>query len=159
MKKKGRAVSRGAVRLRRAAAERGGIGSPSRPPFKQIVKEHKDLPRPRAPYAQVVRAGNLVFMSGAVGRAPDGTLVKDDLKAQFRQALINTRAALAAVGAEPEDVVRITLYLTNMKEKALLDKMREEFFGPDWPAAVAIGVTELASPEYLVEMDAIAVVE
>src|SRR5688500_18668408 len=159
MKKKDRAVSRGAVGLRRAAAERRGIGGPSKAPFKQIVKAHKGLPRPRAPYAQVVRAGNLIFMSGAVGRAPDGTLVKDDLKAQFRQALINTRAALAAVGAKPEDVVRITLYLTNMKEKAVLDTMREDFFGPDWPAAVAIGVTELASPEYLVEMDAIAVVE
>lgn len=126
---------------------------------KIVVKEHKDLPRPRAPYAQVVRAGNLVFMSGAVGRAPDGSLVKDDLQAQFRQALANTRVALAAVGAKPEDVVRLTFYLTNMKEKALLDTMREDFFGPDWPAAVAIGVTALASPEYLVEMDAIAVVE
>lgn len=126
---------------------------------KVVVKEHPNLPRPRAPYAQVVRAGNLVFMSGAVGRAPDGTLVKDDLQAQFRQLLENTRAALAAVGATPQDVVRVTLYLTRMKEKASLDRMREEFFGPNWPAAVAIGVTELASPEYLVEMDAIAVVE
>ena len=126
---------------------------------KIVVKDDKNLPRPRAPYAQVVRAGNLVFMSGAVGRAADGSLAKGDLKAQFRQALDNTRVALAAVGAKPEDVVRVTLYLTSMKEKASLDAMREEFFGPDWPAAVAIGVTELASPEYLVEMDAIAVVE
>jgi enamine deaminase RidA (YjgF/YER057c/UK114 family) len=126
---------------------------------KIVVKDNTDLPRPRAPYAQVVRAGNLVFMSGAVGRAADGTLAKDDLKAQFRQALENTRIALAAVGATPEDVVRVTLYLTSMKEKASLDKMREDFFGPQWPAATAIGVTELASPEYLVEMDAIAVVE
>ena len=126
---------------------------------KIVVKDHKDLSRPRAPYSHVVRAGNFVFMSGAVGRAADGTLVKDDLKAQFRQALDNTRIALAAVGAKPEDVVRVTLYLTSMKEKASIDKMREDFFGPQWPAAVAIGVTELASPEYLVEMDAIAVVE
>jgi enamine deaminase RidA (YjgF/YER057c/UK114 family) len=126
---------------------------------KIVVKDNANLPRPRAPYAQVVRAGNLVFMSGAVGRAADGTLAGHDLKAQFRQALDNTRIALAAVGATPGDVVRVTLYLTNMKEKASLDAMREEFFGPNWPAAVAIGVTELASPEYLVEMDAIAVVE
>src|SRR5688572_30219170 len=126
---------------------------------KIVVKDDKNLPRPRAPYAQVVRAGNLVFMSGAVGRAADGTLAQGDLRAQFRQALDTTRIALAAVGAKPEDVVRVTLYLTNMKEKSSLDAMREQFFGPDWPAAVAIGVTELASPEYLVEMDAIAVVE
>lgn len=46
-----------------------------------------------------------------------------------------------------------------MKQKHLLDKMPEEFFGPEWPAATAVGVTELASPEYLVEMDAIAVLE
>jgi 2-iminobutanoate/2-iminopropanoate deaminase len=126
---------------------------------KIVVKDHAGLPRPRAPYAQVVRAGNLVFMSGAVGRAPDGTVVKNDLRAQFRQVLENTRVALAAVGATPRDVVRVTLYLTSMKEKASLDRMREEFFGPEWPAAVALGVTELAAPEYLVEMDAIAVVD
>jgi 2-iminobutanoate/2-iminopropanoate deaminase len=124
-----------------------------------VVREHPELPRPSAPYSQVVRAGNLVFMSGAVGRAPDGTVVKGDIQAQFRQALDNTRAALAAVGARPEHVVRVTLYLTDMRLKNQLDRMREEFFGPDWPAAAAVGVTALASPEYLVEMDAIAVVE
>ena len=127
--------------------------------MKIVVKDHKDLARPRAPYAHAVRAGNLVFLSGVVGRAVDGTIVKNDLKAQFAQALENMRIALAAVQAKPEDVVRVTLYLTSMKEKASIDAMREDFFGPDWPAAVAIGVTELAAPEYLVEMDAIAVVE
>lgn len=126
---------------------------------KTVVKDHPRLPRPSAPYAHVVRAGNLVFMSGAVGKRPDGTVVKGDVEVQFRQALDNTRAALAAVGARPEDVVRVTLYLINMADKARLDRMREEFFGPEWPAAAAIGVTALASPDYLVEMDAIAVVE
>ncbi len=125
---------------------------------KIVIKETKELARPRAPYSHVVRTGSLVFMSGAVGRAADGTVPKD-LQSQFRQLLANTRIALAAVGAKPEDTVRVTLYLINMKEKATLDRMREEFFGPQWPAAVAIGVTELASPEYLVEMDVIAVVE
>ena len=125
---------------------------------KIVVRGTKNLPAPRAPYSQVVRADNLVFMSGAVGRAPDGTIVKGDIVAQFRQCLENTREALAAVGARPEDVVRLTFYLIDMREKHLLDAMREEFFGPDWPAAVAIGVTALASPEYLIEMDAIAVV-
>lgn len=126
---------------------------------KTVVKDHPRLPRPSAPYAHVVRSGNLVFMSGAVGKRPDGTVVKGDIEAQFSQALENTRAALAAVGARPDDVVRVTLYLTSMADKARLDRMREEFFGPDWPAAVAVGVTALASPDYMVEMDAIAVVE
>lgn len=126
---------------------------------KIVVKDNADLPRPSAPYAQVVRAGNLVFMSGAVGRDKDGHVARGDIQAQFAQALENTRVALAAVGARPEDVVRVTLYLVDMREKALLDKPREAFFGPNWPAAVAVGVTALASPEYLVEMDAIAVVE
>lgn len=126
---------------------------------KIVVKDNRDLPLPSAPYAQVVRAGNLVFMSGAVGRDKDGRIAKGNIQAQFAQALENTRIALAAVGAKPEDVVRITLYLIDMREKALLDKPREQFFGPGWPAAVAVGVTALASPDYLVEMDAIAVVE
>lgn len=107
----------------------------------------------------MVRAGNLVFMSGAVGRGADGALVKGDIQAQFRQLLENTRVALEAVGARPESVVRVTLYLIDMRHKPLLDKMREEFFGPDSPAATALGVTALAAPDYLVEMDAIAVVE
>jgi enamine deaminase RidA (YjgF/YER057c/UK114 family) len=98
-------------------------------------------------------------MSGAVGRSPDGAVPRGDVQAQFRQLLDNTREALALAGARPADVVRITLYLTDMRHKAALDRMREEFFGPDWPAATAIGVTALASPDYLVEMDAIAVVE
>jgi enamine deaminase RidA (YjgF/YER057c/UK114 family) len=126
---------------------------------KTVVKEHPRLPRASAPYSQVVRSGNLVFVSGAVGRAPDGTVARGDVQAQFRQLLDNLRAALDAVGARPADVVRVTLYLTDMRLKGGLDRMREEFFGVDWPAAVAIGVTALASPEYLVEMDAIAVVE
>lgn len=126
---------------------------------KIVVKDNANLPLPSAPYAQVVRAGNLVFMSGAVGRSKDGHVARGDIQAQFTQLLQNTRLALASVGARPEDVVRITLYLIDMRHKGLLDKQREDFFGPGWPAAVAIGVTALASPEYLVEMDAIAVVE
>jgi len=126
---------------------------------KIVIKDHPGLSKPRAPYSHVVRAGNLVFMSGAVGRAPDGSVAANDLQAQFRQLLANTRVALGSVGATPQDVVRVTLYMTDMKQKSSLDSMREEFFGPEWPAAVGIGVTELASSEYLVEMDAIAVVE
>lgn len=126
---------------------------------KIVVREHPSLPRPSAPYSQVVRSGNLVFLSGAVGRSPEGAVARGDVEAQFRQLLENMRAALGAVGAKPADVVRVTLYLTDMRHKASLDRMRAEFFGEHWPAATAIGVTALASPEYLVEMDAIAVVE
>ncbi len=56
-------------------------------------------------------------------------------------------------------MVRVTLYLIDKRHKPLLDRRREEFFGQQWPAATAIGVTALASPDYLVEMDSIAVVD
>ena len=125
---------------------------------KITIKDHQDLPPPSAPYAQVVRSGNLVFVSGAVGKDKKGNIAKGDIQAQFKQALENTRIALEAVGAKPEHVVRVTLYLLDMRQKSALDKLRDDFFGPDWPAAVAIGVTALASPDYLVEMDAIAVI-
>ncbi len=91
---------------------------------KIVITDNPNLPLPRTPYAQVVRKGNLVFMSGAVGRLPEGHVAKGDLVAQFRQALTNTRVALEAVGVKPEDVVQITLYLIDMKQKGLLDKMR-----------------------------------
>jgi 2-iminobutanoate/2-iminopropanoate deaminase len=126
---------------------------------KVSIKDHEALPRPSAPCAHVVRSGNLVFVSGVVGRDKDGKVVRGDVQAQFRQALENMRIALEAVWAKPAHVVRVTLYMIDIREKALLDRLREEFFRPEWPAAAAIGVTALAHPDYRVEMDAIAVVE
>ncbi len=60
-----------------------------------VVREHPRLPRVSAP-------GNLVFLSGAVGRAPDGTIARGDVQAQFRQLLDNTEAALQLAGARRE---------------------------------------------------------
>ncbi len=124
---------------------------------KVSVKAHPELARPAAPYAHVVRAGNLVFLSGAAGRDRDGRVAKGDIQAQGRRLLENTRVALASVGAATSDVTRVTLYFRDIRQKPDLDRLRDEFFGPDWPAGVAVGVTSLASPEHLVEMDAVAV--
>jgi 2-iminobutanoate/2-iminopropanoate deaminase len=125
---------------------------------KVSVKAHPELGRPGAPCAHVVRAGNLVFMSGAVGKDRDGRVATGDIHAQGRQLLENSRVALASVGAAPSDVARVTLYFRDIRQKPELDRLRDEFFGPDWPAGVAVGVTALTSPDCLVEMDAVAVV-
>jgi len=126
---------------------------------KMAVRRVPGLWDPAAPYSRVVRSGKLVFISGIVGADRNLYFVgAGDIETQFRQLLENARVALAAVGARPEDVVRVTLYMLDLREKARLDALHEDFFGPEWPAGVAVGVTALGAPGFRVEMDAVAVV-
>jgi enamine deaminase RidA (YjgF/YER057c/UK114 family) len=124
---------------------------------KTTVRAHPELPARVAPDVHIVRAGNLAFMSGTAGRDRTGRVAAGDILAQGRQLLENTRVALEAVGAAPRDVARVTLYFRDIRLKPELDKLRDEFFGPDWPAGVAVGVASLGSADHLVEMDAVAV--
>jgi 2-iminobutanoate/2-iminopropanoate deaminase len=122
---------------------------------KVVIKDRKGLSRPSAPYARVVRAGNLVFTSGSSATRRTATSSRGTSR-RSSQLLENTRLALAALGAKPADVVQVTLYMLDIRQKPLLDKLRDQFFGPDWPAGVAVGVAALGAPDFVVEMDAVA---
>ena len=109
-----------------------------------------DLPYP---FSDAVRTGNLLFLSGQVG-IRDGK-VGDGIEEQTRITLENIRAVLARAGASLEDVVKVTVFITDM---ALWPKMNEiyaEFFPKDQPARSSIGAA-LAQPAFLVEMECIA---
>lgn len=123
----------------------------------------KDLPIPQT-YTQVVVAtgSKLVFISGQEPEDINGMLVgPDDLATQARQVFGNLGRALIAAGARPEDVTRITIYVVNYNRDeclAIIEKARKELFGSHKPADVVLGVATL-SPGYLIEVDAIAVVD
>ena len=122
-----------------------------------------DLPRPEI-YTQVVvaKGTRLVFISGQEPEDVHGRLVGDgDFAVQVRQVFHNLRRALAAASARPDQVARITIHVVNYQRdehQPILRRARLELFGDHKPADVVMGVTAL-SPGYLVEVDAIAVID
>ena len=123
----------------------------------------KDLPIPQT-YSQVVVAtgSKLVFISGQEPEDLDGKLVgRGDLAAQARQVFANLGRALAAAGAAPTEVTRITIYVVNYDRDEclpIIEKARLGLFGDHKPADLVLGVASL-SPGYLIEVDAFAVID
>jgi 2-iminobutanoate/2-iminopropanoate deaminase len=110
-----------------------------------------DLPYP---FSAAVRTGNLLFVSGQVG-IRDGKVV-EGIEEQTRVTLENIRDVLAQAGSSLEDVVKVTVFITDM---ALWPKMNEvyaEHFPKDPPARSALGANALAWPEFLVEIECVA---
>jgi enamine deaminase RidA (YjgF/YER057c/UK114 family) len=123
----------------------------------------RELPTP-ASYTQVIVASGsrLVFVAGQVADDAQGNIVgPGDLAAQARQAFANVGRALAAAGAAPEQVTRITIYVVHHRPEylAAISDARIAVFGDHRPTDTLIGVWGLAEPGYLIEVDAIAVVD
>jgi enamine deaminase RidA (YjgF/YER057c/UK114 family) len=121
------------------------------------------LPRPDT-YSQVViaKGSRLVFVSGQEPEDVHGRLVgRDDLSIQARQVFGNLGRALAAAGARPEHVARITIYVVDYRRDEhlpIIERARVELFEDHKAADVVVGVATL-SPGYLIEVDAIAVID
>ena len=123
----------------------------------------EDLPTPES-YTHVVSAtgSRLVFVAGQVAEDADGNLVgAGDLAAQARQAFANVGRCLAAAGAVPEQVARITIYVVGHRPEYLSDisAARIAVFGDHRPADTVLGVQTLAEPGRLIEVEAIAVLD
>jgi len=121
------------------------------------------LPTP-ASYTQVIVAtgSRLVFVAGQVADDAQSNLVgPGDLAAQARQAFANVGRSLAAAGAAPEQVTKITIYVVHHRPEYLpeISDARMAVFGDHKPADTLVGVETLADPGYLIEVDAIAVVD
>jgi enamine deaminase RidA (YjgF/YER057c/UK114 family) len=122
-----------------------------------------DLPTPATYTHAVVATGSrLVFVAGQEPEDSDGRLVgPGDLAAQARQVFANLGRALAAAGARPEQVAKITIYVVDHRPEFLpvIEAARVGLFGDHKPADTLVGVATLATPGYLVEVDAVAVLD
>lgn len=122
---------------------------------------HRPVRSDRLLYSHTVVAegGRMVFIAGQLSRDREGALVgRGDMRAQIRQVCDNVRAALAAAGADVADLVKTTTYVTDIDEFFKHVDVRSEYFGTEPPTSTTVEVRRLAAPEFLVEMDAIAVV-
>ena len=123
----------------------------------------EDLPTPST-YTQVVVAtgSRLVFVAGQEPEDEHGSLVGvGDLGAQAQQVFANLGRALAAAGARPDQVTKLTIYVVGHRREYLpvIEQARVALFANHKPADALIGVQTLSNPEYLIEVDAIAVAD
>jgi 2-iminobutanoate/2-iminopropanoate deaminase len=117
------------------------------------------MSQPRG-YSHVVKVGNTAYIAGQVSVARDGSVVgKDDPEAQARQIWHNLEAAVKSVGGTLNDIVKTTTYVTNLNYAAAIRKVREERFPTNPPTSTLLVVAGLASPDFMMEIEAIAVVE
>lgn len=117
--------------------------------------ERVTLPDAMAPvshYCHVVRAGGLVWVSGLVGMAQDGT-VPEGTVAQFDLAMDVMDQCLRAVGAGPEHVVKVQIFLTDIAERAAINPRRIAYFGEHKPASTLVEVSALVDPRLTVEIE------
>ncbi len=113
-------------------------------------------PAPISHYCHVVRSGDLIWVSGTIGMRANGS-VPSGVEEQFDVALQNLDACLKAVGAGAANVVKVTVYLTDVDDRKLINPARQRYFGVHRPASTLVEVSALALPELKVEIEAQAV--
>jgi 2-iminobutanoate/2-iminopropanoate deaminase len=114
------------------------------------------LAEPLSHYTDAVAAGDTLYVSGIVPVDAEGAVVGDDVVAQARQVFAIMGRVLAAAGAEPADVVKVTIYLLDVDHRPLINPVRQEFFGAARPASTLVEVSRLAVPGALLEVEAVA---
>lgn len=116
-------------------------------------------PKAIGPYSQAVSRGKLIFTSGQIPLDPStNALVEGDFEAKARRVFENLRAVLDASGARFSDVVKATVYLTNLADFEKLNAIYEEYFGDHRPARSTVGVAALPKGAP-VEIDLIAMLD
>ena len=132
-----------------------------KPQRKRAMNPPEVAPPLRGYYSNCVRvsAGPLLFVAGQVALDRAGNIVgKGDIGKQATQVLENIRAILAANGATMDDVVKVTVYVTDMKHFDRIAAVRAKYFAGNGPASVLVEVSRLVHPDLMIEIEAIAAV-
>ena len=110
-------------------------------------------------YSHAIKVGNIIYVSGQVGMGKDNKVAAGGFEAQAKQALENLKRVLEASGAYFKDVVKLNTYVTTMEFIPVYRELRQSYFGDHYPASTLIQVAGLVLPEFLIEIEAVAVVE
>ncbi|WP_425327072.1 RidA family protein [Rhizobium sullae] len=108
--------------------------------------------------SQGIRFGNLLFISGQAGAGEDGKIVEGGFRAQGEQAFANLRCALKAGGSSLKDVIKVTIFVTDMGNFQEVVELRRKFFSEPYPADTIAEVKALYNPDVMIEIEAIAAI-
>ena len=122
-----------------------------------LFRSLPDEMEPVSHYCHATRAGDRVWVSGSVGVRSDGTIPEDTVE-QFQVAIDTVDRCLKAAGAEARHVVKVTVLLTDINDRAAINPIRQAYFGEYRPASTLFEVSALVSPEMKVEIEVEAVV-
>lgn len=114
------------------------------------------IAEPVSHYTDAVQYGSLIFISGCVPLDRNSNVVGDNASDQTRQVLENMGSILRAAGANFQNVLKVTVYRTQIGDRVSINPVRKEFLGEDRPASTLIEVSALALPNIKVEVDAVA---
>jgi len=121
--------------------------------MRKVVKSKK-APQPRGPYSPAIIADGFVFVAGQAAINPKtDELELGDVRAETRRTLENIKAILESAGSSMKEVVRVGVFLSDMKNFAAMNEVYAEFFPKDPPARTTVGVS---MPKIKVEIDCIA---
>ena len=119
-----------------------------------------DMADPRPRYTHGWRVGNMVYVAGQLALDKDGKLVgPNDIAAQTRRVLENMRRVLETGGAKMRDVVKVTVFVTDIRFREGYGEVRQQFFPANPPASTLVQVACLAIPGALIEIEAVAIVD
>jgi enamine deaminase RidA (YjgF/YER057c/UK114 family) len=129
-------------------------------PKHEVTSDSIRKPSGHFSQATVVEAkGRIVFVSGMTARRPDGSIAGiGDITAQTRQVCENIKAAMESAGGSLDHVCRVDVYVRNMEHFEQIHAVRRQYFKPPLPASTMVEITKMTSPEYLIEINAIAVI-
>lgn len=108
--------------------------------------------------SQGIKFGNLLFISGQAGAGDDGKIVEGGFRAQGEQAFTNLRRALEAGGSRLQDVIKVTIFVTDMGHFQDVVELRRQFFSAPYPADTIAEIKALYDPKAMIEIEAIAAV-
>lgn len=105
--------------------------------------ETPNAPKAIGPYSQGIQVGTLVYTAGQIPTTPDGALLEGSIEEQTRQVMKNLNAILEAAGATFNDVVKTTVYVTDLSDYARINAVYKEYFSEPFPAREAVEVKAL----------------
>ena len=115
-----------------------------------------DAPQAIGTYSQAVQAANTIYLSGQIGLDPKTMKLVEGFEAQAHQVFGNLRAVASACGAGLDDVVKVTVFVTDLANFAKLNEVMAQYFKQPFPARSAVGVSQLPRGA-LLEIEAILV--
>jgi len=120
-----------------------------------IRRDYPDLPQPSGAFHHSVRWGNMLFIAGSTARGTPAE--KGDIAAQTEVILQKFQTILEANGGSMSSIVKVTSFVTDLREAAASGEVRREYFKDGFPASTQVQVAALGTPDIKIEIEAIAV--